>query len=346
MRVLVDLTHPADVHLFRNLVRALEERGHDVHVTARDKDVTLELLSKHGIRAEIVSREGAGLAGKAVELIRRDWKLVGVARRFRPDVMISRGGISIGHVGAVLRIPTVVVDDTEHAKLQLALTVPFVTRICTGTGYTRDWGRRQVRFRGFPMLAYLSPEYFRVDPRALLQAGVDPEADNIVIRLVSWDAAHDMGLRGASVAEVESAVSRLSRYGRVLISSERELPESLRQYRNPVPIDHIHSLLSVARLYLGEGGTMAAEAAGLGCPSVYCNPLECGYISSLEQDYGLIHTVRGLSKAVEIGEWLLGRSDLPLILERRRQKMLDESEDVVEFLFRQCEELGSGKVAG
>jgi hypothetical protein len=39
MKILIDIGHPAHVHFFKNAIRELEGRGHEVKVTARDKEV-------------------------------------------------------------------------------------------------------------------------------------------------------------------------------------------------------------------------------------------------------------------------------------------------------------------
>jgi hypothetical protein len=49
MKILIDMGHPAHVHFFKNTIWELEKRGHQVKVTARDKDVTLKLLEAYGI---------------------------------------------------------------------------------------------------------------------------------------------------------------------------------------------------------------------------------------------------------------------------------------------------------
>lgn len=45
MRILVDVGHPAHVHLFRNAIHIWQQHGHQVVVTARDRDITSHLLS-------------------------------------------------------------------------------------------------------------------------------------------------------------------------------------------------------------------------------------------------------------------------------------------------------------
>ena len=43
-----------------------------------------------------------------------------------------------------------------------------------------------------------------------------------------------------------------------------------------------------AQMYVGEGATMASEAAILGTPSVYINPLILGYLNEINNKYHLL----------------------------------------------------------
>lgn len=337
MRVLFDVTHPADVHLFRHVIRLLQANGHQIHVASRCKEVTTDLLGALSIPHTCISKLSGGMVSMGIELLQRYARLAVLCRRFRPDVLVARIGLSIGLTGALLRIPRVVIEDTEHAKLQLALSMPFATRICTGTGYLKSYGPRQARFRGYPVMAYLAPQYFQPACEPLRQACLDPDEPCIVLRLVSWQAFHDRGLRGTSNDTILDSIRRLSRFGRVLISSERQLPASLEPYRCPLPPKDIHHLLARARIFVGEGGTMAAEAAVLGTPSVFCNPLRTGYLLSLERDYGLVHNVDSVLEGVTLAEQLLARADLAEVWHQRRSAMLQASEDVTLFLYRMIE---------
>jgi uncharacterized protein len=334
MRVLFDITHPAQVHLFKNLIRELDNNGDCVLVTTRDKDVTLKLLDELGIEHVCLSRMGRGLVGMGIELLERHWKMLRLARRFRPDVMVARMGISIGPAGWILRIPRIVLEDSEHARLQLMLSLPFANKILTGFGYLKDYGKRQMRFRSFPVLAYMSPEVFAPDKRVLRQYGVDPDRAYILLRVVSWQAAHDRGLQGATDEALWSVVETLKQHGRVLISSERPLPASLKEYENPVPAAHLHDLLAFATLCMGEGGTIAAEAAVLGSPSVFCSQLRTGYLLALERDWGLLRNANTLAEGLQIAQDLLAQPDLRQQWMRRREDMLGKCEDVNEFMLR------------
>ena len=332
MKVLFDIVHPAQVHFFKNVICRLQQRGDEVCVTARRKDVALELLDALGIEHTCISEKGSNLLGMAVELIVRDIRLVRIARRFRPDVMVARVGVSVGPVGKLLGIPTIIYDDMEHARLQAAIGMTFATYICTGLGYYRDFGNRQVRFNGPPVLAYLGPKYFQPAPEPLRQAGIDIDAGYIFIRTVSWGASHDLGKTGSSQDQLKKMIERLSKFGRVIISSEEPLDEVFNQYQNPVSVDQMHNLLAFASLCLVEGGTMAEEAAVLGVPVVCLGTYEFGYLLSLEKDYDIIYRSGSFDEALDKAAELLSKPDLKDLWRQKQKKLLDDSDDVTDFM--------------
>ena len=124
------------------------------------------------------------------------------------------------------------------------------------------------------------------------------------------------------------------------------MPESLADYRNPVPAQHIHHLLAYAALCIAQGGTVAPEAAVLGVPAVSCGKYKLGYLQALEERYGLLRRSNTLTEAAEIGEKLLRTPGVRQILQARRQKLLEESEDIVGFMLRLIEETAGRAGAG
>jgi len=331
MRVLFDLVHPAQVHFFKNAICRLKADGHAIMVAARRKDVTLNLLDALDIEHHSISEKHGGVWGLALELGIRTCRMYKLVKRFCPDVMVGRVGIASGPVGKLTGIPTVIYDDMEHARLQAAIGMSFATYICTGLGYGRDFGRRQVRFSGPPVLAYLSPKYFTPDKGRLHCYGIDPDQRLIFIRTVALGASHDVGRSGTRTDELEQMIHSLTKFGRVLISSENKLPRGLAEWSNPVAVEDIHHLLAYSAICLVEGGTMAAEAAVLGTPAVCLQNYNLGYLLALEKEYGLLTHSESLSQALTIAEDLLALSDLKQRWRQKQKRLLDESDDVTEF---------------
>lgn len=131
MKILIDILHPAHVHFFRPFREEMSARGHEFLVTARQKDVTIELLEAYEIPHTVLSRQRTGRAGLAYELASRTARLIRIARRFRPDVMTGIMGPSIALAGTALRIPRVVFYDTEIATSTNRWVYPMSTAVCT-----------------------------------------------------------------------------------------------------------------------------------------------------------------------------------------------------------------------
>jgi predicted glycosyltransferase len=339
MRVLVDISHPSQVHFFKNLILRFRRNKDKVLITAREKDVTIDLVRNLNLKYICLSRQKNGMLAMAWELIIRYIRMWAIVRRFKPDILIAETGVTVGLIGTILGIPRIVEEDTEHAKLQRMIGLPFVSIIMTGLGYLGNHGSRERKFKGVWVQSYLNPEYFTPDASILANAGIDVSKFFIVMRMVSWSAVHDTGLHGYDETGYLDIIRRLSKYGRVIISSEETLPESMVQYKNPVAPEQVHHLLAFAQLYIGEGATMAAEAAVLGTPAIFCNPLPLGYLQAMEKEYQLLYNCKSFSAGIEIAEKLLNTENLKQLWQQRRQKLLDESEDINEFMYKIVREL-------
>lgn len=49
MKILIDIGHPAHVHLFKNFIKIMKKKGHKVFVTAKDDESIKVLLKGYNI---------------------------------------------------------------------------------------------------------------------------------------------------------------------------------------------------------------------------------------------------------------------------------------------------------
>lgn len=333
VRILVDVGHPAHVHFFRHPLAAWREAGHAVTVTARDKDVALELLAALGIPHRTLGRPGRGTAGLARELVVRVARLARQARRAGADVITAIGGSFVAPAAFLARVPSVVFTDTEHVATDRVLTRPFASVLYTPDCFRRDLGPRHRRYRGLHELAYLHPARFRPDPAVRAEAGLGPGERFAVVRLIAWSAGHDAGHHGFDAAEREALVAELSRHLRVLVSGEGELPPALARLRVPLPAHRMHHLLAAADLYVGEGATMATEAALLGTPAVYVSTLAgtMGNMAALAEAGLLVETADGAA-GVRAAAALAASPGARADRLARRDRFVAERLDVADFV--------------
>jgi uncharacterized protein len=285
MRVAIDLLHPAHVHFFKNLIAILVARGDQVLLTARRKDITIELLDQLHLPYETISTLGKGKAGLFIEMITRDIRLYRRVRKFQPDVLTGITGVCAAQVSFFIRRPSVVWDDTELQHNTHRLTYPFATQYQSPSCYRHRLGPKQVLYDGYHELAYLHPNRFTADPQVLRDAGIDPAQRISVVRFVGWGALHDQNLRGFSLAGKKRLVDTLARSSRVYITSEAPLPDFFEPYRIALPSAKIHHLLAFADLCAGESATMASETVVLGGTAIYLDPVGRGYTDEEEHRY-------------------------------------------------------------
>jgi predicted glycosyltransferase len=238
----------------------------------------------------------------------------------------------VAHVSALINKPSILFNDTEHGTLQNLLSYPFASAICTPSCYTKDLGKKQIRYNGYHELAYLHPNYFTPNSAVLDEMGLSKNDTFVILRFVSWDASPDVGQHG--IKNKIALVRELEKYGRVLITSEGRLDGGLAKYQIKVSPEKMHDLLYYASLHVGEGATMATESAILGTPSIYVSSLvgTMGNFIELEQKYGLVFNYNDFDKAMKKAVELIQKPKLKERWREKKEKLLKDKIDVTAFM--------------
>src|SRR5689334_14040466 len=130
MRIWIDCTAAAHPLVMRPIIERLEDAGHRVRVTAREYGQTEGVLDRLGIPYESMGvHAGRSTARKARAVAGRSLSLARWARPQRFDLAIGHGSVDLGAVSAALRIPSVQMQDYEHAGLQRQLAFRAARRV-------------------------------------------------------------------------------------------------------------------------------------------------------------------------------------------------------------------------
>jgi predicted glycosyltransferase len=335
VKVIIDIGHPAHVHFFKHFIWEMKKRGHEILITASKKEITLDLLEKLGFDY-IFTCKRYGSVKFGYELIKRDFQMFNLARKFKPDVITGIHNTIAAHVSKLTKAKSIIFTDTEHAKLANLVTFPFADVILTPSCFKKDIGKKQIRYNGYHELAYLYPNYFTPNPAVLDEIGLSKDDTFIILRFVSWNASHDIGHSGLTFDTKRKAVKEFEKYGRVLITSESPLPQEFERYRIAVSPEKIHDLMYYATLLYGESATMASECAVLGTHAIFSDFAGRGYTDEEEEKYKLVFNFKldkesqreSLEKAVE----LLENNNLKNIGGKKRKKLLEDKIDVTAFM--------------
>lgn len=344
MRLLFYLGHPAHFHLFKNVIATLSERGHKIDILIKKKDILEDLLQRSGMKYHNILPEGRGdsRSGIAIGMLKRDWRLFKYCLNNRPDLMIGTS-VEIGHVGTVLRIPSLNVneDDASAVPLYAKLSYSWATGIISPTVCNNGkWGKKSIKYEGYHELAYLHPDHFTPSVN-IVKKYISAYKPYFLMRFSGLKAYHDLGVGGIDNQLALRIINILKPYGDIYITSERELTGELEQFRlNIDPLD-IHHIIAFASMFIGDSQTMSAEAGVLGVPFVRYNDFagRLGYLDELENKYGLGY---GISPGNEEALYSVVKSlvDMPgrkQEWQKRRFRMLEEKINVAEFLVKLIE---------
>ncbi|MGE5343012.1 MAG: DUF354 domain-containing protein [Candidatus Omnitrophota bacterium] len=335
MNLLIDIGHPAHVHLFKHTATEMKKNGHRILFTVRDKDNAAYLLFRYRLEFARLGTHFKSKKGKIWGMLTFNYRLLRVALRFKPDILLSHGSMYAAQVSRLIRKPHVSLEDTGNME-QIRLYRPFTDAILTSTSFKTALGPKQLFYEGYHELAYLHPNRFQ--PNASIRSGLCRQSDRpyAIVRFVSWEASHDFGHPGISLTNKIRAIESFAKTADVYISSEGELPPELEAYRLPVAPESMHDALAFATLLYGESATMASESAMLGVPAIYLDNKGRYYTRELEKKYGMVFNFtespedqeRSIRKGVEILQSPRIRDEW----QQRREKMLADRIDVTAFL--------------
>ena len=282
MRLLFDLGHPAHFFYFKDLFRTLNKENIYFDVYARDKDVLHGLLRNSDVK--FVSREfgGKSILLRIRFLIYFTFRLYKHIKKAKITHVVSFASPYISLAGWLAGKRVTVFDDTEHAKYERLIYAFCSDTIITPESFSLNLGSKHKTFNSHMELLYLHPDVFVKDNSVLSRYDLLKGKDKyFIIRLVSWQALHDVGAHGLNEELLDSIFQLLSTQGQVWFSSEGKLPSRFRTNELSIEPEDFHSILAFSSGYIGEGSTTAMECALLGVPNIYVNSLEVGYYNSM-----------------------------------------------------------------
>jgi len=330
MKIMIGIGHPKQVYSWKNILENLSSKGHDIKIVVWEKDITIYLLDIFGIKYEVVEKNYKGLFKKVYGTIKSEVKLIEIAARFKPDILVG-GAPYLAHISKLFGKPHIFFTDTEHANLSYLMTYPFTDIIITPSSFLKKISKRHISINGYFQLMYLHPNYFKPDSNVLRDLGLSTDDKFIIVRFVAWNAIHDVGEKG--FIDGMKVIDTLKNYGRVFISYEGKMPKELEKYKLKIAPEKFHSLLNYASLYIGEGGSTATEAALIGTPSIHISTTAkfCGVFDDLSK-YNLIYTFDDDHKALEKAIEILNDPKSKEKWIKRKDTMLREKKDVTKFI--------------
>jgi predicted glycosyltransferase len=271
-KIWIDLDNSPHVPFFRPIIRELTSDGYGVTLTARDCSQTCGLADLFGMRYQRIGRHfGKNKILKVIGLLIRVMQLVPFALKERPALALSHGSRAQLLLAHLLRIPSFLIGDYEHARKVINPTWMMVPEVIdTGQSFC---GGQVLKFSGIKEDVYV-PEF---KPSAIVrELGLD---DNDIVITVRPPATEAHYHNPESEVLFQATMERLSKHPRVKViivprNSHQETAiknaweQEIADGRFIIPdrvIDGL-DLIWHSDIVISGGGTMNREAAALGVP--------------------------------------------------------------------------------
>ena len=277
MKVWADILTPKQVLFFRPVIEELKSSGADVLATSRRYREVAPLAERAGLGLTYVGeRGGKGQEEQLLASTKRQAEMIPIVKGFDPDVAVSIASAVCARVAFGLGVKHVAVNDSPHSEVAGRLSIPLSHRLLC------PWVIPYQAWEKFGIQRKQVTTYHALDPAAWLKraplAGpvpqLDPKKKTITVRVQESDAPY---LAKADVSWTDkllgSLVEAFPDVNLVALCRYDFQVEDIRsKFRSEciVPDDVVsgHDLLSRTDLFIGMGGTMNAEAALMGVPTI------------------------------------------------------------------------------
>lgn len=272
----IDLDNTPHVPFFKPIIAELNRRGHSTVVTARDAFQVCALAEKMGLSCRQIGRHyGKNTAMKVFGLAYRASQLLPLAMREKPDLAVSHGARSQVIAANMLRIPSVVIADYEHAKMPACMrpkweivpdVIPSDTLHCAANSV--------LKYAGIKEDVYVAG--FQPDPAILAELRIPDDSIVVTVRPPATEAHyHNPESEGLFAEAMErlwqdptAFVVLLPRNDKQTAWIRERWPHWFDGGKTVIP-DHAVdglNLLWHSDLAISGGGTMNREAAALKVP--------------------------------------------------------------------------------
>jgi predicted glycosyltransferase len=276
MKIWIDLDNTPHVPFFKPIIRELEKRGYTVILTARDAFQVCELATLYGLPYKKFGKHyGKNPLFKIGGLCWRSLLLLPFVIREKPVLALSHGSRAQILLCNLLRIPTVMIMDYEHAQTPLLLKPRWeiIPMALSNERLQCKTKERILSYEGIKEDVY-APE-FKPDPMIVSQLNLNGDI-LVTVRPPANEAHYHNPESDALFIEFMERVCATSGVKAILLPrnklQETQIKQNWPQWfadsKVIIPKHAVNglNLLWHSDVVVSGGGTMNREAAALGIP--------------------------------------------------------------------------------
>ena len=332
---------------FKHAVERLKEKNHELLCTGRNYRECVKLSKLKKFELKIVGKYGG--SSKYDKLRASSNRIFNLAKEidnFKPDLCISFSSPEAARVAFGLGIPHITFSDSPHALAVQRLTIPFVNYLlCPWIIPYSAWkslgiSRSQViHYHALDPVAWINREIKNIYDGKLKNRYQLSKNTTIVIRSEESKASYLLDKKSSVNNILESIVENFHATANILVLCryQDQIRKFNEKYGEKIKVlDEVVDgleLISIADIFVGGGGTMTAESALLGKPTISISPIKF-YVDDYLVKMGLIHKVVNSSRIVKLLRHMQYDDRLKLKQQKRAIRILSQMEDPADRLMK------------
>ena len=350
MKIWFDILTPKQIMFFKPAIDILKKQNNEILCTSRNyreanelskiKEMDLLIVGNHG---------GANIYNKLYESTKRILELSKIIQKYSPDLAISFSSPEASRISFGLGIDHLGFNDSPHAEAVARLSIPLLTKLFSPSiiplsSWTKYGisSKQIIQYNGLDPIAWLL-RYNSNNNNSIRdifnKLKIDQSKKSILIRLEESKASYiaNKKLIVQPITLVDTIVQHFNEKCNIIILCRYsdQIKEISKRFKNKAIVltDVVDGLklLQNIDIFIGAGGTMTAESALLGIPTISIAPVHF-YIEDYLKKIGLIKRASTVSQLISIVNIFLNNEENCKAVEEKARKILNEMEDPVEKL--------------
>ncbi|MBC8516950.1 MAG: DUF354 domain-containing protein [Nitrosopumilus sp.] len=280
MKIWIDILTPKQLLFSEPIIEKLGKK-HDLLCTSRDYDEVSKLAKIRDFDLVFVGKHGGGnKESKLKASIDRMEKLSRKIKTFSPDIVISFCSPEAARISFGLGIKHIAFCDSPHADAVMRLTLPLIQKLLIPYAISKK------EFSKYGINEKNIIQYKAIDAVVTIQRKINQNAKlpfknnnkkNILIRIEEEEASYT--LKSSKIVPIIKKIATefkneniviLGRYAKQIENLQKIMSKKVKIVKMSYDGKH---LLKNTDIFIGSGGTMTAESALMGVPTISYNAI-------------------------------------------------------------------------
>ena len=278
LKIWIDILTPKQLLFSEPIVERLGKK-HELLCTSREYDEVSKLSKiRHFDLIFVGKHGGSDKKSKLKASIERIEKLSKKIKRFEPDLVISYGSPEAARISFGLGIKHIMFCDSPHANAVMRLTLPLIQKLLIPHVIPKK------EFSKYGINEKNIVQYKAIDAVVTMKRKIEKNIDspfknnnnkNILIRVEEEEAAYTS--KSSKIIPIiqkiandykEENILVLARYTKQIVNLQKTIGNKVKIVK--MSFDGKY-LLNNTDIFIGSGGTMTAESALMGVPTISYN---------------------------------------------------------------------------